>query len=121
MNAQSLQSCSTLCNPMDCSPPGSSVLRILQARILEWVARPSSKGSSQPRDEPVSHAFHADSLLLSHWGSPIKPVETAKKSSWSGISQSDLKNDIKICILPETYTQLSESLYYNMPYSLYNK
>ena len=37
------QSCLTLCNRMDCSPPGSSVHRILQARILEWVAMPSSR------------------------------------------------------------------------------
>ena len=44
------QSCPTLCNPMDCSPPGSSVHGILQARILEWVAMPSSRGSSQSRD-----------------------------------------------------------------------
>ena len=44
------QSCRTLCNPMDCSLPGSSVHRIFQARILEWVAMPSSRGSSQPRD-----------------------------------------------------------------------
>jgi len=36
--------------PMDCSPPGSSVCGILQARILEWVAMPSSRGSSQPRN-----------------------------------------------------------------------
>ena len=42
------QSCPTLCDPMDCSPPGSSVCGILQARILEWVAMPSSRGSSQP-------------------------------------------------------------------------
>ena len=48
--AKSLQSCPTLCDPMDCRPPGSSVYGILQARILEWVAMPSSKGSSQPRD-----------------------------------------------------------------------
>ena len=38
MHAKSLQLCPTLCNPMDSSPPGSSVHRILQARILEWVA-----------------------------------------------------------------------------------
>ena len=44
------QSFPTLCNPMDCSPPGSSVHEILQARILEWVAMPSSRGSSQPRE-----------------------------------------------------------------------
>ena len=44
------QSCPTLCNPMDCSPKGSSVHRILQATILEWVDMPSSRGSSWPRD-----------------------------------------------------------------------
>ena len=44
------QSRPTLCNRMDCSPPGSSVYGILQARILEWVAVPFSRGSSQPRD-----------------------------------------------------------------------
>ena len=44
-------SCLTLCSPMDCTPPGSSVHGILQARILEWVAIPSSRGSSQPRDQ----------------------------------------------------------------------
>jgi len=47
---KSLQSCLTLCDPMDYSPPGSSVHGILQARILEWVAMPFSRRSSQPRD-----------------------------------------------------------------------
>ena len=50
MHAKSLQSCLTLCNPMDCSQPGSSVHGILPARILEWVAMPSSRESSQLRD-----------------------------------------------------------------------
>ena len=45
------QSCLTLCNPMNCSLPGSSVHGILQARILKWVAIPFSKGSSWPRDQ----------------------------------------------------------------------
>ena len=44
------QSCPTLCNPMGCSPPGSSVHGVLQARILEWVAIPFSRRSSQSRD-----------------------------------------------------------------------
>ena len=44
------QSCPTLCNSVDCSPPGSSVHGILQARILKWVAIPFSRGSSWPRD-----------------------------------------------------------------------
>ena len=42
--------CPTLCDSIDCSPPGSSVHRILQTRILEWVAMPSSRGSSWPKD-----------------------------------------------------------------------
>ena len=50
------QSCSTLCDPMDHSLPGSSVHGILQARILEWVAMLSSMGSFQPRNQTqVSH------------------------------------------------------------------
>ena len=52
--AKSLQLCPTFCNPMDCSPPGSSVHGILQARILEWVAVPSSRGSSWPRNPNAS-------------------------------------------------------------------
>ena len=51
LHAESLELCPTLCDPMDWSLPGSSVLGILQARILEWVAIRFSKGSSQPRDE----------------------------------------------------------------------
>ena len=51
VRVQLLQSCPTLYNPMDCSPPGSSVHGILQARILEWVDMPSSRGSSWPRDQ----------------------------------------------------------------------
>ena len=43
------QSCPALCNPIDCSPPGSS--GILQARILDWVAIPFSRGSCRPRDQ----------------------------------------------------------------------
>ena len=48
--AKLLQSCPILLPPSDHSPPGSSVHRILQAQILEWVAMPSSRGSSHPRD-----------------------------------------------------------------------
>ena len=50
MRAKSPQSCPTLCDAMDCSPPGSSVHGICQARILEWVAMPTSRGSSWSRD-----------------------------------------------------------------------
>ena len=49
MHAKSLQLCPTLCDPMDCSPPDSSVHGICQARRLEWAV-PSSRGSSWPGD-----------------------------------------------------------------------
>ena len=45
-----IQPCPTLCNPMNYSLPGSSVHGIVQARILEWVATPFSRGSSRPRN-----------------------------------------------------------------------
>ena len=45
------QSCPTLCDPMDCIPPGSSIHGIFQARVLEWVAISFSRRSSQPRDQ----------------------------------------------------------------------
>ena len=56
------QSCWTLCDPMDCSPPGSSVHGILQTRILEWVASPFSRVSPDPGIEPETPALQADSL-----------------------------------------------------------
>ena len=50
------QLCPTLCDPMDCSLPGSSVHGIFQAIVLEWIAISFSRGSSQPRDQTrVSH------------------------------------------------------------------
>ena len=61
-------SCPTLCDPMDCSPPGSSVHSILQARTPEWVAMPSFRGSSQARDQThISYGFGIGSQVLYHW------------------------------------------------------
>jgi len=60
VHVQLFQSCSTLCNLVDCSPPGSSVHGILQARILEWVAMPFSRGSSRSRDR--THASYISSI-----------------------------------------------------------
>ena len=63
----------TLCNPMDCCPPGSSVQGILQARILEWVAMPSSKWSSWPRDQThFSYLLHLQAGSLSACANPPK-------------------------------------------------
>ena len=65
--AQSLESCPTLFDPTDCSPPGSSVHGILQARILEWVAMPSSRGSSRPRDQThISYISYIGRRVLYH-------------------------------------------------------
>ena len=50
VHSKSLQSWPTLCDPMDCSPPDSSVLGILQVRILEWIAISFSRRLSQPRE-----------------------------------------------------------------------
>ena len=63
-----LQQCPSLCNPMDYNPPGSFIHGILQAGILEWVAGPSSRGSSRPRDQTCissvqfSHSVVSNSL-----------------------------------------------------------
>ena len=72
MSVNSLQLCPTLCNPMDYSPPGSSVHGILQARIL--LSCSPAGDLPDPGIEPtspVAPALQVDSLPLSHWGSPI--------------------------------------------------
>ena len=67
MHAKSLQSYTTLCDPTDNSPPGSSVYGILQARILEWVATPSSRESAQLRDQTqVSYVSYIGRQVLNH-------------------------------------------------------
>ena len=68
------QSCPTLDDPMDCSPPGSSVHGILQARIQEWVAFPFSRGSSQPR----SPALWADFFPAEPQRKPLGPEAEPK-------------------------------------------
>ena len=78
------QLCKTLCNLRDCSPPGSSVHGILQARILEWVATPFSRGSSRCRDQIPSPALQADSL----------PSESPGKSL---IQRLDSNKHVRFC------------------------
>ena len=67
MCAGSLQSCLTLCSPMDGSPPGSSVHGISQARTLEWAAISSSRGTPDPGMQPAS-------LCLPHWQADSLPL-----------------------------------------------
>ena len=82
MHAQLLQACPTLCNLMDCSLPSSPVHGILQARILEYTAMPSSGRSSQPRDRT-----HASCLLRGQAGSllvpPGKPIDPLPGASFT--------------------------------------
>ena len=73
MHAKSLQSRTALCDPTDCSPPGFSVHGVFQARILEWVAMPSSRGSSRPRDGACI------SLCLLHWQAGSLPLALPRK------------------------------------------
>ena len=79
LRAQLLQSCLTLCDPMDYSLPGSSVHGIFQARILEWVAISSSRGVflTQGSNPSLLCLLHWRWILhlLSHWGSPNKSQE----------------------------------------------
>ena len=65
------QSRPTVCNPMDCSLPGSSVHGILQARILEWIAIPLPRDLPDPGIKSRSPSFQADSLPSEPLGNPI--------------------------------------------------
>ena len=72
------KSCPTLCEPMVCSPPGSAVLGISQARILEQVTIPSSRGSSWPRDWTPVFCIAGRFFTTDHQGSPfsLRGLET---------------------------------------------
>ena len=60
----------TVCDPMDCNPPGSSVHGILQATILEWIAIPFFTGPSRPRDQTWVSCVIGDSLQSEPPGKP---------------------------------------------------
>ena len=74
------QLCPTLCNPIDCSPPGSSVHGIFQARVLEWAAIPFSRGSSLPRDQTRVSRIHRRVLTAEPSERPC-PVTAPKMGS----------------------------------------
>ena len=76
-----------LCDPIDYSPPGSSIHGILQARILEWVAMPFSRGSFQPRDRTqVSCITGGFFYHLSHQGSPVSSITCVVTLFLSGVN-----------------------------------
>ena len=118
--AKLLQSGPTLCNAMDCSPPGSSVHEILQARILECVALPSSRGPSQPRDwTHISHgpALQANSLQLSYLESLLMSFICLKQIF--GFLLSLGKKDLWVCCVKAvqtlSHTCFSESIFSSSP------
>ena len=87
---QSLQLCPTPCDPMDFSPQGSTVHGILQARILEWVATPFSRGSSQPRDQTHVSCllnWQAGSLPLALSGQPLNVHILVKICAHTGVTE----------------------------------
>ena len=73
MYVKAAQLCLILCDPMDCSLPGSSIHGILQARILEWVAISFSRGSSQPRNG--TQVFRIAGRLFMIWATREAPLE----------------------------------------------
>ena len=81
------QLCPILCNPMDCSLPGSSVHGILQARVLEWVVIPFSRGSSDPGIKSESPALQANSLPLSHQANSRNRVGSQTQVCWTSLLQ----------------------------------
>ena len=104
LHAEFLQLCLTLCEPMDCSPPGSSVLGVSQARILEWVAISFSRGSSRPRDRTqVSHiAGRGFNLWATREAQDICGDNTKSYPCrvWENQGQSNSNNDNQLpCIL----------------------
>ena len=96
VHGKSLQSCSTLYDPMGCSLPGSSAHWIFQERVLEWVAVPSSRGSSDPGTEPASlmspvlsgrfFTTTATQEALIQLQIPTIPVVFSRNSSHSSLS-----------------------------------
>ena len=98
MRAKSLQSCLTLCGPVDCSPPGSSVRGILQARVLGWAARPASRGSAQSTDQTRTSQFYTSSttwqVVVGTFPQvpgklAVRSVSCRKMTSWSFSGESD--------------------------------
>ena len=77
------QSCLTFCDPRDCSPPGSSVHRTLQVRILQCVAIPFSRGSSQPRNQTwVSHNAGRFFTVWATRGATESSTRVCKRDCW---------------------------------------
>ena len=102
------QLCLTLCDPMDCRLPGSSVHGIFQARVLEWVAISSSRGSSWPRDR--TRVSHIVSRHFTVWAT--REVPWVKKGPWvKELREASSQHPKRNWILPTTtWASLEEEL-----------
>ena len=89
MHAKSLHLCPTHCNPMDCGPPGSSVPGIFQTRILEWVAMPSCRVSSWPRNRNCTSDLSCIGrwvlYYFRHLGSPESKMKNKGRGLLPGV------------------------------------
>ena len=103
MCAQLLQTCLTLCDPVDCSPPGSSLHGFLQARILAWLAMPASRGSSRPRNQTCS------SCIADRFFPAEPPQKTQRYLYWDlvGRPQGCCKTSYNAMKPPPTLRQTS--------------
>ena len=106
------QLCPSLCDPMDCSPPGSSVHGILQARALEWVAIPFSRGSSPPRDWTlVSLTAGRLSITATQEAPRCPPSNALCRNDWTGdISIWSPKEDWGLRASPKGHEGISDTL-----------
>ena len=103
------------CDPMDCSPPGSSVHRISQARILEWVAISSSSGSSQPRGWTCISC--AGRRALHHWAirSGIKGQGLEGTEQEDSYKVQSLSLAFSLDVLKKVMNEISWRVSYTLP------
>ena len=103
--------CVWLCDPIHCSLPGSSVCGILQARILEWVAVLSSRGSSQPRDQTPVSCIAGGFFTAEPWGKPHiyrLSVKLFSRAYWAISSPQTLPSSL----FPEAMTSKCLAIYF---------
>ena len=103
------------CDPVDCSLPGSSVHRISQARILEWVAISASSGSSQPRD--WTHISCAGRRVLHHWAicSGIKGQHLEGTEQEDSYKAQSLSLAFSMDVLKKVMNDISRRVSYTLP------
>ena len=94
------QLCMTLCEPMNCSPSGSSVHGILKTKMLEWVAIPFSSGSSQPRDQTWVSCIAGSFFTI--WATREAPGVAGKSQFWLQVGTVSLTSFSCFCYFNQT-------------------